>query len=70
MNLDIKEMIKEFLSSEYSAEEIEGMLAGAKIEADNSRVTITYDNGVVDKCKYACKVYLVQESSYVPPNNF
>lgn len=60
MNLDINKLLEDYLSDEYTIEEINEMLQTANIEVENEHIRITYDNGIVESLKINVKLYLTQ----------
>lgn len=58
---DLKELLTTYLSTDYTAEEIEVMLSKAKIDVTGPDITIVYDNGVTETLTILYQPFLVQK---------
>lgn len=66
MNEELRKLLFEYFSAEYSPEEIETMLNRSKIEPMGNRITLTYHNGIKEVVELQYKPYLVQISCDKP----
>lgn len=66
MEINIKKLLKEYLSQEYTEDEIESQLATAQIEMNDTKIKVMYASGVVENLVMDTKIVLIQESCMVP----